>query len=94
MGCCTSTPHHEPLIAPDPVDPTPLDPTLVRFKEMYDRGHSGDVIPTRVVAIAMGTSAVSMGRMLAKWGYQLDRRYLDGKRERVVVGVKELYIPP
>lgn len=85
MGCCASS--HEPLVAPDPVDTTPLDPTLMMFKELYRDGQLGDVVPTRLVAMAMGTSPISMGRMLTRWGYRLDRKYIDGRRERVVVGV-------
>lgn len=89
MGCCASTPERIPLVAPDPVDPLPLDPMLIRFKELYYSGQPHDVIPTRVVAGTMDVSAITMGRMLTKWGYQLDRKYVGGRRERVVVGIRK-----
>lgn len=87
MGCCSSTPERIPLIAPDPVDSVDPDPTLTRFKELYHSGSPIDIIPTRVVAGTMGVSAITMGRMLTKWGYELDRKYINGRRERVVMGV-------
>ena len=73
MGCCGSTPDDEPL-----------DPDYVRFRDMYTDG----VISVGVLADSMGLSRVSMGRKLSGWGYHTERRYLGGKRERVVVGVK------
>ena len=62
----------------------PLDPDYVRFYDMYKSG----VISVGVLAESMGVSRISMGRKLSKWGYHTERRYMDGKRERVVVGVR------
>ena len=80
MGCLESKP--EPL---EPLLPD-CDPSEIKFNEMFQRGEG--VIPTRDVAKAMGLSAVTTGRLVSKWGYQVGRRYLDGKRERVVIGIK------
>ena len=78
MGCCGSTPGREPLLAP-------LDPLESKFNCLYVKGDG--VIPTRTVAKSVGISAVAMGRMVGPWGYQVGRRYVNGRRERVILGL-------
>lgn len=89
MGCCTSTPDSVPLISPGyPEEESLGDPGELKFGELFVRGDPGDVVPTRDVASAMGLSAVATGRMVSSWGYQTGRRYVDGRRERVIIGIK------
>lgn len=66
----------------------PLDPDYVRFHGVYTEGVLGDMVPIRDVSDSMGLSTISMGRKLSKWGYHTERKYLGGKRERVVMGIK------
>ena len=92
MGCCMSKGSlGEPLVAPDDVieefldTVEPVDPLETRFNGLYGKGDG--VIPTSDLAKSMGVSAITMGRMVTKWGYQLGRRYVEGKRLRVVIGL-------
>ena len=78
MGCCGSAADREPLLSP-------VDPLEAKFNSLFVKGDG--VIPTRDVAKSMGVSAVTMGRMVGPWGYQVGRRYVGGKRERVIVGL-------
>lgn len=87
MGCCGSIPEIEPLLAPDD-DQSEPDPVEVKFNAMYMKGCPSDMIPTREVALSMGLPVNIMGRLVKQWGYELGRRYLDGKRDRVVIGIK------
>ncbi len=76
------------MLAPEPEPEPELDPTVSKFNNLYVKGCPDDMIPTRDVAKSMGMPVTTMGRLVKQWGYELGRRYLDGKRERVVVGIK------
>ena len=84
MGCCLAK---EDVSAPL-LDPDPRDPLEVKFNDLYVRGGLDDYIPTSVIARTMGIPSITMGRMVTQWGYTVGRKYVGGKRLRVVLGIK------
>ena len=101
MGCCLAK---DPIdfeedttlgASLDPIDVKEgtiesLDPLLTRFNELFIKGDQCDVISTIDITIIMGIPAITMGRMVTQWGYGHSRKYIDGKRMRVVVGIRRV----